>query len=222
MPKISPQYKTLTDNSILIEFEQVISPQVLEVVTAMDQLIREADLYGVIETVPAYASLAVFYDPLHWEHEALIVELKKRLPGLKKSKLPESRLWEVSVSYEAKDSPDMPMVMKHSGLSREEVIRVHTQNEYLVYMLGFLPGFIYLGGMDERLNTPRKPVPDLKTAPGAVAIGGAQTGIYAIESPAGWNIIGHTRDVFFDPKSETPLRIKQGDRVRFVAERPKY
>jgi KipI family sensor histidine kinase inhibitor len=125
------------------------------------------------------------------------------------------KTWEIKVTYDAADSPDMLQVIKHTGLSYKQVIDLHVGGEYLVYMLGFLPGFIYLGGVDPRLETPRKKVPDLKASAGSVAIGGAQTGVYALDSPAGWHIIGHTERKFFDKVKNPPVEIKPGDKVSF-------
>ncbi|KAA3623018.1 MAG: allophanate hydrolase subunit 1 [Bacteroidetes bacterium] len=209
-------YKTLSDHAILIEFGKKISPELLQKVMGLDILLQEQDIYGVIETVPAYASLAVFYNPLIWEEEDLIQTIK----GLELSSgdvnLPVPQKWEIPVIYDPPGNPDMQSVIHHTGLSYEAIIEIHQRGEYLVYMLGFLPGFIYLGGMDPRLSVPRKKVPDLKTPAGSVAIGGAQTGIYALESPAGWHIIGHTDMTFFDSKASPPAKIKPGDRVVFV------
>jgi inhibitor of KinA len=212
----APEYKILTDNAVLIEFEQIISPHILTQVMTMENSICNAQIYGVMETVPAYASLAVFYNPVVWGCEELIAELKKITHQKGKIEKPKPRLWEVPVCYEKEFAPDLSVVVNHSGLSAEEVIEIHSQGAYLVYMLGFLPGFIYLGGMDERLSIPRKEIPDLKTQAGSIAIGGAQTGIYSLESPAGWNIIGQTPQSFYDPKSDPPFKIKQGDKIKFT------
>jgi inhibitor of KinA len=210
-------YKTLSEDAVLIEFGKAISPKLLQDVLSMDQLIREADIYGITETVPAYASLAVFYKLDIWEAPELIEVLKTLEPKMSDVFIPEPKSWKIPTVYASEDSPDMLHVMQFSGLSYERIIDLHMNGEYLVYMLGFLPGFIYLGGMDSRLEVPRKKNPDLKAPAGSVAIGGAQTGIYALESPAGWYIIGHTEKTFFDKDKSPPAAIKPGDKVTFFS-----
>lgn len=212
-------YKTLNDHSVLIEFGQTIAPDLLEKVTGLDLLIRDSGLYGIIETVPGYASLAVFYNPEIWEEADLILKLKgleTKVPGMF---MPQPKLWEIPITYHDPEMPDMLAVLKYTGLSHQKIIEFHQQTEYLVYMLGFLPGFIYLGGLDKRLHMPRKKVPDLKTAAGSVAIGGAQTGIYSLESPAGWHVIGQTDMTFFDKSKSPPINIRPGDKVLFTAQK---
>ena len=212
-----PFYKILTDQAILIEFEQIISPTNLAQVRAYDIVIQNANIYGVLELIPAYASLAIFYEPAIWTFEDLVEKIKAITKNIKKISLPESKVWEVPVSYAPPFAPDLKHVADENGLSIKEVIQIHTQTDYLVYMLGFLPGFVYLGGMDKRIACPRKSTPDLKVVAGSIAIGGEQTGIYSIESPAGWNVIGRTSLSFFDANKNPPFLIKQGDKVRFVA-----
>lgn len=215
--KNSPEYNLLSENAILISFEQVISKEVLFQVMALDKAVNEEQIYGVIETVPAYASLAVYFDPLVWEMNDLIKRIKTlEIKTSTQTTELNNKTWEVPVCYEAEYAPDMEKIINHSGLSRQEIIEIHSGKDYLVYMLGFLPGFIYLGGLDRRLHIPRKEVPDLTTASGSIAIGGNQTGIYSLESPAGWNIIGRTAMSFFNPKSNTPFPIKQGDKIQFT------
>ncbi len=208
-------YKTLSDEAVLIEFGTVISPKLLHQVLSMDHLIREAGIYGIQETVPAYASLAVFYSSDVWEESNLITQLKVLEARISSVLLPAPKTWRIKVVYDPPDSKDILHVMQHTGLSYEKLIGLHMNGEYLVYMLGFLPGFLYLGGMDPRLETPRKKVPDLKASAGSVAIGGTQTGIYALDSPAGWHIIGHTDMKFFDKEKNPPVEIKPGDKVVF-------
>lgn len=180
-------------------------------------MIQNASIYGVFELVPAYASLAIFYEPTIWTFKDLVKKIKAITKNIEKVNMPASKVWEVPVCYAAQFAPDLKKVADNNGLSIDEVIQIHTQTDYLVYMLGFLPGFVYLGGMDKRITCPRKSIPDLKTAPGSIAIGGEQTGIYSIESPAGWNVIGRTLLSFFDVNKNPPFLIKQGDKVRFVA-----
>jgi KipI family sensor histidine kinase inhibitor len=121
------------------------------------------------------------------------------------------------VTYGGKHGPDLGDVAKHGGLSVDEVVRRHTQAEYVVYFIGFQPGFAYLGGLDASLHTPRRAAPRVAVPAGSVGIGGAQTGIYPLATPGGWQLIGHTALPLFDPQAEPPTLLAPGDRVRFVA-----
>ena len=127
------------------------------------------------------------------------------------------RLVEIPVTYGGEFGPDLHVVAAHSGLSAAEVVRRHSTAEYLVYFLGFQPGFAYLGGLDPQLATPRRSEPRLAVPAGSVAIGGAQTAIYPATSPGGWQLIGHTDLHLFDPAANPPSLLQAGDRVRFVA-----
>jgi KipI family sensor histidine kinase inhibitor len=175
-------------------------------------------LEGVTEWVPAYCSVTVYYDPFVVSREILSEKLRSYADvsgGDTQRKAPV--VHEVPVCYEDEYAPDMKNVVSHSGLSREEVIAAHSLPDYLVYMLGFLPGFVYLGGMDPRLDTPRLASPRTKIPAGSVAIGGAQTGIYPVDSPGGWQIIGKTPLTLFDPHRSPPVLFRAGDRIRFVS-----
>jgi len=213
MSKIS--YKALGDTAILIEFEQRIDPDVLSKVMAFDNLIRQAGLKGITELVPSYAALAVFYDPLIYHFEDLVEAFNTFESRLENYTYKGRRLWHVPVCYEGEFSPDLAEVSACTGLEKKDVVEIHQGAKYLVYMLGFLPGFIYLGGMDERIACTRKSNPSLKVAAGSVAIGGAQTGMYSIESPGGWNVIGRTPVSWFLPKAKEKFLITQGDYVKF-------
>jgi KipI family sensor histidine kinase inhibitor len=173
-------------------------------------------LDGVTEWVPAYCSVTIYYDPFAVTREKLVCCLQSFAEQCVFDADKPATVYEVPVCYEEAFAPDMEQVMAHSGLSRQEVIELHTKNPYLVYMLGFLPGFVYLGGMDQRLNTPRLPVPRTKIPAGSVAIGGAQTGIYPVDSPGGWQIIGKTPLALYDPRRYKPVLFKAGDKIKFV------
>lgn len=177
---------------------------------------------GFVEAVPAYASLTVFYDVLQVRdanpnactayavaENYLITSLK----NLASSEIKEPVLIEIPVLY---DGEDLAFVAEHTQLSIEEVIQIHTQSLYRVYMMGFLPGFAYLGGMDEKIATPRKSTPHTKVPAGSVGIAGKQTGIYPFESPGGWQLIGRTSLESFNMDSPNPTLLKAGDLIRFV------
>ena len=126
------------------------------------------------------------------------------------------RVFEIPVCYGGEYGPDLGIIAKNAGLSEREVIDIHTSCDYLIYMLGFLPGFCYLGGLDERIHTPRLKTPRLKIPAGSVGIGGSQTGIYPMESPGGWNLMGMTPVRTYDPERDVPILVQAGDYIRFV------
>jgi 5-oxoprolinase (ATP-hydrolysing) subunit B len=172
-----------------------------------------AGVDGVQELIPGMNNLTLVFDPLHTEPaelEAAVLTLWAKPPR----RQPPGRLVEIPVTY---DGPDLDDVASHCRLSPDEVVRRHTQGQYVVYFIGFQPGFAYLGGLDEALHTPRRTEPRLAVPAGSVGIGGAQTGIYPLATPGGWQLIGRTTLALFDPHAESPTLLAPGDRVRFVA-----
>lgn len=175
------------------------------------------EIQGTIrETVPAYASLLVYYDPLRTDFDGVRRLLERLLSDETGRAGGQGRLIEIPVCYGGIYGEDLPFVAEHAGLTEEEVIRIHSGCEYRIYMLGFLPGFPYLGGLDERLATPRLARPRTEIPVGSVGIGGAQTGIYPIASPGGWRLIGRTPLRLFRPEENGHLPYEAGDRIRFV------
>ena len=174
---------TAGDSSLLVEFGQEISPEINRKLTATIQLMKEQHIEGVVDIIPAFCSLLINYDPrvIHYE------ELKTRMQDLVKVEVKteagRKKVYEIPVCYGGVYGPDIENIAKHAGLSVEEVIEIHSSRDYLIYMLGFLPGFTYLGGLDERIHTPRLANPRLKINAGSVGIGGSQTGIYPMDSP---------------------------------------
>lgn len=203
------------DTGLLVSFEQRIAQSVGAAVAALNTRVAAAAIPGVVETVPAFASLLIFYDPLVTEYDAVAAAVQKlaQAPG-SDTAAGEGRLVEIPVCYGGTFGPDLPFVAEHAGLTEKEVIELHTGREYRIYMLGFLPGFPYLGGLDERLFTPRLPTPRTAIPAGSVGIGGEQTGIYPIASPGGWQLIGRTPLKLFDPAAGA-LPYAAGDRIRF-------
>lgn len=203
------------DTGLLASFEQRIAQSVGAAVAALNTRVAAAAIPGVVETVPAFASLLIFYDPLVTEYDAVADAVQKlaQAPG-SDTATGEGRLVEIPVRYGGTFGPDLPFVAKHAGLTEKEVIELHAGREYRIYMLGFLPGFPYLGGLDERLFTPRLPTPRTAIPAGSVGIGGEQTGIYPIASPGGWQLIGRTPLKLFDPAAGA-LPYAAGDRIRF-------
>lgn len=203
------------DTGLLVSFEQRIAQSIGAAAAALNTRVAAAAIPGVVETVPAFASLLIFYDPLVTEYDAVADAVQKlaQAPG-SDTAAGEGRLVEIPVCYGGTFGPDLPFVAEHAGLTEKEVIELHTGREYRIYMLGFLPGFPYLGGLDERLFTPRLPTPRTAIPAGSVGIGGEQTGIYPIASPGGWQLIGRTPLKLFDPAAGA-LPYAAGDRIRF-------
>ena len=183
-------------------------------VAALEQAVRRAHIAGVTETVPAFASLLVRYDPLRADYDGVSGALRTLAGELTAEGAQAGRTVDVPVCYGGTYGEDLPAVARHAGLSEEEVIRLHSGRTYRIYMLGFLPGFPYLGGLDERLFTPCLPSPRTRIPAGSVGIGGEQTGIYPMESPGGWQLIGRTPLCLFAPGRELPYAA--GDSIRFV------
>ena len=183
-------------------------------VAALDRAVCRARIAGVTETVPAFASLLVRYDPLRTDFDAVSEALRRLAGNIAAGNTQAGRTVDVPVCYGGAYGEDLPVVARHAGLSEEEVIRLHSGRTYRIYMLGFLPGFPYLGGLDERLFTPRRETPRTRIPAGSVGIGGQQTGIYPMESPGGWQLIGRTPLCLFAPGRTLPYAA--GDSIRFV------
>ncbi|MDK2855469.1 MAG: hypothetical protein PWQ41_1230 [Bacillota bacterium] len=205
------------DRALVVEFGNEISPEVNARIRAMTAALEAEPIAGVVEVVPTYRSLLVHFDPLQVAPEVLEERLAELCRNLGELKLPEPTVTVVPVCYGGEFGPDLPFVCQHTGLAAEEVIRIHTGTDYLIYMLGFTPGFPYLGGMDERIATPRLKTPRTKIPAGSVGIAGKQTGIYPIDSPGGWQLIGRTPLKLYDPFREPPVLLTAGNYVRFKA-----
>lgn len=209
------------DSALTLVLGDRVSEAVHRRVKAMELTLRRAALPGVLELVPTYTTVCVHYDPCR----VLFCQLEAAIRGL--AFAPEAaaeagRLIEIPVCYGGEYGPDLKAVAAHAGLLPEEVVRRHTAPEYLVYMLGFLPGFAYLGGLDETIACPRLQTPRTRIPAGSVGIAGSQTGIYPLASPGGWQLIGRTPETLFSltEQGESRFLLSPGDRVRFVAVPP--
>lgn len=171
---------------------------------------------AVRETIPGYAALVIYYDPMKTDFVSMKRMLEMLLSDSDGEKAESGKLVEIPVCYGGIYGEDLEFVAHHGGLTAEEVIRIHSGRDYRIYMMGFLPGFPYLGGLDARLETPRLSSPRTKIPAGSVGIGGAQTGIYPMESPGGWQLIGRTPLKLFDPSNVERLPYEAGDRLRFI------
>lgn len=207
---------TAGDSSLLVEFGKEISPEINRKITATVQLMREQHIEGVVDVIPAFCSLLINYDPRVISYK----EIKERMEKLVKMDVQTGekgkRIYEIPVCYGGEYGPDIANIAENAGLTEEEVIKIHSSRDYLIYMLGFLPGFCYLGGLDERIHTPRLANPRIKINAGSVGIGGSQTGIYPLDSPGGWQLMGMTPVKTYDPERETPILVEAGDYIRFV------
>ncbi|HDD31325.1 MAG TPA: 5-oxoprolinase subunit PxpB [Thermococcus litoralis] len=209
-----PQFKPAGDSALVIIFGDTINESINRKVHAVVRAIEKANPEWLIEAVPTYTSVYLYYDPIKISYSKVIEALRPFL--LAEPKEEEKKIIEIPVAYGGEFGPDIDFVAEYNGLSVDDVIEIHSKPLYRVYMLGFLPGFAYLGGMDERIATPRLEKPRLKVPAGSVGIAGKQTGWYAIESPGGWRLIGRTPLKTFDPSKSPPSIVKAGDYVKFI------
>ena len=210
------QLEPLGDQALLAVLGDRIDPAVNDRVHQLAALIRTAGVPGVTDLVPAYATLAVHYDPTVWLFGPLGLELRRLWNGCAAAALPEPRRVEIPVCYGGEFGPDLAEVAGHCGLTEQEVIARHSAAEYRVYMLGFAPGFAYLGGLDPAIAAPRRQTPRTRVPAGSVGIAGMQTGIYPLETPGGWQIIGRSPRPLFHPAQADPCLLRPGDRLRFL------
>lgn len=225
--QINEMFRPLGDSALVVHLGEGINPAIHEKVKQLSSLLEDNPFRGFIEAVPAYNSLTVYYYPpavcplrstQEKESPYHIVSsfLSKLLMKLETFPKSTQRFIDIPVLYGGEYGPDLEHVAAHNHLSPEEVIHIHSSAEYLVYMIGFAPGFPFMGGMDERIATPRMESPRLSITPGSVGIAGKQTGIYPLETPGGWQIIGRTPLDLFLPDGSPPTLLQSGDKVRFV------
>jgi len=206
------------DTSLTAEFGNEISKEINAQIRAYNIALESSGIPGIVETVPTYRSLMIHYDPGVIPYKELVKRLKGLLSRIDQVEIPPSDVLEIPVLYGGEEmGPDLKFVAEHAGISEEEVIRIHTSVEYLIYMLGFTPGFTYLGGMDKKIETPRLKQPRVRIPAGSVGIAGGQTGVYPIDSPGGWQLIGRTPVKMYDPNRETPILPKAGQYIKFTA-----
>lgn len=209
------KFKPVGDSAILVTFGDAINPEIHAQVRGFHAKIEQAKIAGVVEIIPAYSDVLVVFNPLHIPFISLLAELKKIMEDMQRLTINLPKTLTIPVCYEGEFAPDMDFVCSHSNLTQHDVIKLHTAQKYPIYMMGFTPGFCYLGGMDSRISTPRKATPRLKIPAGAVGIAGSQTGIYPIKSPGGWQVIGQTPLQMFQPNHENPFPVNPGDFICF-------
>lgn len=203
------------DAALTIEFGNLIDEKLNEFIINFSQTIDNQPFEGFVESVPAYSSLSIFYE---LNQENSYQKIKKYLVNLInqfdwKANIIQKQIIEIPTIY---DGEDLELVADYCQISVEDLIKIHSSATYRVFMMGFLPGFAYLGGMDERISIPRKETPRIKVSAGSIGIAGRQTGIYPLESPGGWQLIGRTKLKLFDKNLPTPTLLKAGDLVKFI------
>lgn len=216
---ISLRLLTLGDKAIAVEFGQAIDLDINQRVMALrdkiQQDVQQNKLSGIVEMVPTYCSLLVEYNPLLISYDELTQILQQMAEHIEAAETASKEVVEIPVVYGGEYGPDLAEVADYHQLSPQQVIEMHAEPEYPVYMLGFVAGFPYLGGMNPHLATPRKKAPRLKIEAGSVGIAGGQTGIYSVESPGGWQIIGRTPLKLYDANRPQPVLLSAGQYVKF-------
>jgi len=205
------------DRALLVELGDEIGVEVNNKVRELFVAIKTDPLEGIVETIPSYRSLLLIFDPLKTTLSMLQDKIHHIWRTLDPSQLPEPRRIEIPVLYGGEYGPDLEWVAGDHGITPDEVIRLHTEHVYHVYMIGFMPGFPYMGELPEALKTPRRETPRTVVPRGSVALAQGQTGIYSTQSPGGWQIIGRTPLTLFDPGKWPPALLEMGDRVTFFA-----
>ena len=200
------------DRAVLVTLGGTIDPELLGQVLALDKALAQRRPGGLVDTVPAYASLLCHYDPDVTDAGRLEDSIR-RLEGQVDASVPSGPVVDIPTRY---DGPDLADVALKTNLTPAGVVEAHAGREYLVYCVGFAPGFTYCGALSDQLAVPRLASPRIRVSAGSIGIAGRQTGIYAVESPGGWNLIGRTALRLFDPATDPPARFKPGDRLRFI------
>ncbi len=203
------------DTAVTVEFGNEISEAVNARVRAFRAALERGGVPGIVETVPTYRSLTVHYDPGVILYAPLVELLRKAAEDPDRAAPPPGDVVELPVLYGGEAGPDLDFVAEHSGKTPQEVIRLHASAEYLIYMLGFTPGFPYLGGMDGSIAAPRLETPRVQIPAGSVGIAGKQTGVYPVPSPGGWRLIGRTPVRLYAPERTMPILLRAGEYLRF-------
>jgi KipI family sensor histidine kinase inhibitor len=212
----APRIVPCSEAALVVEFGDTIDEAINGKVLALDRTIARTKIAGLIETVPTYRSLLVHYDPLTLSFAELRAKMLALTKELRIQNGPRRR-WRIPVVYGGEFGIDLEDVARARGISVEQVIRLHTSGDYYVAMLGFLPGFAYLAGLDPRLATPRRLDPRTVTPAGTISIGGVQAGVQCLEAPSGWHLLGRTPVRTYHPRREPVFLIEPGDAVSFYA-----
>lgn len=209
------RYLISGDSAVCVEFGNEITPEINHRIRAFKLALERAKVEGIVETVPTYRSLLVVYQPDVIGFHELTERFDQVMEEMGAIEIPAPTVIEIPVLYGGEMGPDIENVASHNGKTVEEVIKIHTSEEYLVYMLGFIAGFPYLGGMSKEIATPRLKSPRVKIEGGSVGIAGEQTGIYPVASPGGWQLIGRTPLKMYDADREKPVLLEAGQYIKF-------
>jgi KipI family sensor histidine kinase inhibitor len=216
---MAARFLALADRALVVELGDAISLPLLAQVSALDAAVRgevaAGRMKGVVETVPSYRSLAILYDPLRTSRRVLEHSVARLLDAPAEASAARSRLWTLPVRYGGEHGPDLEHVAAACGLGPAEVVALHSGATYHVYVLGFLPGFAYLGDVPDAIRLPRRKEPRTRVAAGSVAIAGGQTAVYPWQSPGGWHLLGRCPVPLFDARRSPPALLAPADRVRF-------
>jgi KipI family sensor histidine kinase inhibitor len=209
------RYLTAGDTALVMEFGTAIDESVNRQVKRVYDALRARPVKGIFEAVPTFRSLLIYYNPCQISYEKLVKKLKKLEQSSSGILTASKKIIHIPVLYGGEYGEDIADVAAYTKLTEQQIISLHSEKEYLIYMLGFLPGFAYLGGLDPRLHTPRLKNPRTKIPQGSVGIGGEQTGIYPLASPGGWRLIGRTPLKPYDPARKEPFLYQAGDYIKF-------
>lgn len=212
-----PKHIPVGDRALLVQFSSAIRPEINNQVRTLFLAIQQKDMAGGIESVPTYRSLMINYDPLIIKLKDLNKKIREIEGELSQFDLPKPKVYKIPVLYGGVMGPDLEFVAQYNHLTEEEVIKIHSSQKYLIYMLGFTPGFPYLGGMSKRIATPRLDKPRVKISAGSVGIAGDQTGVYPTQSPGGWRVIGRTPVKLYTPDHDPPVLLKMGNYIQFIS-----
>jgi inhibitor of KinA len=213
--KFQLTYKLFGWSAILVEWPANISQEIIQEIISFERQVKEID--AILDTIIAYNSLLIRYQNPIVDKELTISQLKNKYTASSYVIKQDQFLWEIPVCYDASFGIDLEEIANKKKCSVTDIIRLHTETDYIVYFIGFQPGFLYLGGLHQNLHIPRKSNPRVRVDKGSVGIGGAQTGVYPQNSSGGWNIIGKSPLNFFNMKATNPCFAKSGDRIQFVA-----
>ena len=213
--KFQLTYKLYGRSAILVEWPANISQDIIQDIISFERQVKEID--SILDTIIAYNSLLIRYQNPIVDQELTIRQLKNKYTASSYLIKQDQFLWEIPVCYDASFGIDLEEIANKKKCSVADIVRLHTETDYLVYFIGFQPGFLYLGGLHQNLHVPRKSNPRVRVDKGSVGIGGAQTGVYPQNSSGGWNIIGKSPLNFFNMKAINPCFAKPGDRIQFVA-----
>ena len=211
------RYLVSGDSAVCVEFGNEINPEINKKIRAFKIAVEKSDIPGIVETVPTYRSLLVHYRPEVIGFREITEKFDKLMGSLSGIQIPPPTVIEIPVLYGGEMGPDTENVAEHNHKTVDEVIKIHTSEEYLIYMLGFIAGFPYLGGMSKEIATPRLKNPRVKIEGGSVGIAGEQTGIYPVASPGGWQLIGRTPLKLYDADREKPVLLEAGQYIKFCA-----